>query len=348
MVVNLHYYIYNYSILLGWVFYTYFIGIYINYAKLNIFDTHILLTITSIYGIIDGAILIIFDKDHPYEILKKLKMINNIDKVKILISCLPINKIHVFAYIDSDPILITIFRCIGIILNLFITAIYNKKYYLLDKLNIISSIINVVFCLIPFVLNDNLTIKLNNNFKFGTIGIITSILSLLLTCVCNIYSENIKLIENLDIINNCNTLTIFTFFIIEVILYILFTPIIYYIQIYLTGNIVYDLDKIYYLLAIGGIFALIYGPIYVISTKSYLLVSAIDNGIIRNICLILTAIISCLIGMSKFYYLYIPCIIFISVSSFILIRNTNKLNNKNNKNITNSIDNEFTLDIIEI
>ena len=322
-----------------WVFYTYFIGIYINYAKLNIFDTHILLTIISIYGILDSAILIIFDKDKPIEILKQLRTINRLDKIKIFISCLPINKIHVFAYIDSDPILITIFCCIGIILNLLTTAIYNKKYYLLDKLNIISSIINVIFCLIPFIFNDDFTIKLYNNFRFGSIGIITCILSLVLTCVCNIYSENIKLIENLNVKENSNTFTIFTFFIIEVIIYIIFIPIIYLIQSQSSTIIMYDLNKIYNFLAISSLFALIYGPIYIISTKSYLLVSAIDNGIIRNICLILTAIISCLIGVSKFYYLYIPSIILITISSIVLIHNTNKLNKLNEKKIIEIFEN---------
>ena len=348
MTLNVCHHIYSYIILLGWVFYTYFIGIYIYYQKLNIFDTHILLTITSIYGIFIGSILMIFDKEHPWEILKKLNTIHYVDKIRIFISSLPISKIHVFAYIDSDPILITIFRSFGLILNLFSSAIYNKKYYLLDKLNIISATVNIVFCVVPFVFNDEFSFKLDNNFKFGPIGVITCIVSLLLSCLCNIYGENIKLIEMLDVKNNCNTLTIFTFFIVEVILYILFSPIIYYIQIYLSSNINYNIDKIYYLLAIGCLFALIYGPIFVISTKSYLLVSAIDNGIIRNICLILTTIISCLIGISKFYYIYIPCIIFISLSSFSLIYYTNKLNNIHNKINTIVQNNEFSFEIASI
>lgn len=330
MVSNICCYIYNYTILIIWFLYTYFIGIYIDHIKLNIFDIHILLTIISIYGLFNSIITILLDKNHPIDTLKQLKMVEMSDKIKIFISCLPFNKIHVFAYIDSDPILITIFSSLGIILNLFVSAFYNKKYYLLTKLNILMASINIVFCILPFILNEDFTIKLNGKLKIGSIGIITCVLSVVLTCVSNIFGENIKLIKNVDVKNNCCVLFIFTFFIVEVIVYILFTPIVYIIQHYLIKKIIFDFDKLFYLSSIGGLFALFYGPFYVICTKSYLILNAIDIGIVRNICLILTTVISCLVGVSKFYYLYIPSIILIILSSLVLIYNTSRLYEINN------------------
>lgn len=122
---------------------------------------------------------------------------------------------------------------------------------------------------------------------------------------------------------------------------------IYLLQINLISIFVFDKDKLFIIIIYATAIGLFYGPFYVLTTKCYLYLSAIDIGIIRNISLILTTSISCIIGISTFYFLYIPSILLILITSFLLIYYVNKLNNNNLLKISSDI-NEQNITSINI
>jgi hypothetical protein len=283
----------------------------------------------SIYGFMFGLITILFNKEHPMETLQNILKINKKDKIKLYFVCFPISKITVISFIDLDPTIVTILNSIIIIFNFtFSSIVYNKKK-LLTKINLAMIIINVFCCGLPFVFNDDFTIKFDKHTKIGIIGISSIIISILVTSAINVLSENIKNMEMFDVKNNYPIFTLSTFFIAEIIIYVLLIPVLYVLQQYVIQPIncdKYTKDFMFELISYGCLTSIIYGPLYVISTKAYLMLNAIDVGIIRNLSLVIITIINCLSGISQFYYLYIPSILGIIISSSYIIYSVNKIN----------------------
>ena len=333
-------YLLYYISLILWCLYVYGIGIFIKLYKLNIFEIHLFLTMITIYGFFFSHITLFMDKNHPNENLKILINLSKIDKIKILISCLPFNKLIIIAYIDMDPIIITLLNTVGIVFNYIISSLINKKYYLFNCINITSIIVNIASCILPFIFYDNFYLKINSSTKIGIIGLTTTILSVFLNTLSNLAGEQIKYINNFDIKKNSSLLSIYSFFIVEFIFYILSVPLFYLFQQNIFGPYEFDMNKAIFIHTFAIFIALFYGPFYVFATKGYLMLNAIDIAIIRNISLILTTLISCIAKLAPFYYLYIPSIFLIIITSIILVKNIN-LNLDSNKNSNSNIDIEI-------
>lgn len=222
-------YLISFNTIIIWCIFVYFIGILTKYLNLNIFEIHLFLTVLSIYGFFSSLITMLFDKNHPKNILHNLYNLNFKDKFYIFISCLPVSKLIVISYIDLDPVIIQLLNNTSIVINIIFAILYNKTYYLFDKIIIINMIINVISSIIPFIFNDNFSIKINNNTIFGLIGLINTFISLILNGIVNVVGANIKNIENNgETIAFHNTFIIFTFMLLECISYIILIPFIYY------------------------------------------------------------------------------------------------------------------------
>jgi hypothetical protein len=244
----------------------------------------------------------------------------------LFISCIPFYKLLILSYIDVDPIVIQLVNSLRIIINPIFFSLYNKKYFLFNKIIIINIIINLISCIIPLIYNDNFSLKFNS-INVGLLGLIIAIFSILLTSLTNIINENFK---DFYIFNN--TFIIYTFILTDLICSILLTPIIiliFYLKNSNLNNLI-TINNFYNIYLYSSLIGFIYGPYYISITKKYLHLTSINVSIINNIVLLFCIIISCLLNLSVFYYLYVPSIILIFITSFTIIVHSEKLKNISN------------------
>jgi hypothetical protein len=316
----------NTSFFFSFGLFFYFIGIFIKYLNLNIFETHLFTTVMVIYGFFSSIFFGLFDIIRPKETLNNINKLNVKEKIILFGSCVPYYKLLVLSYIDLDPVIIQLLNCCRVALNPIIYTIYYKESYLLNIIIIICIIINISSCIIPFIFNDNFSLKLNN-INFGLLGLIYTIIGVVLTSFNNIINEKFQIKYDFDNIYGYNIFIITTFIFTDLIFSILLTPIIACVQYFIINNKIILLDNFYKIITFSSIIGLFYGPYFIIITKAYLKLSSINISIINNIVLIFTILISCLLNLSIFYYLYIPAVILIFITSIIIIYKSEILKN---------------------
>ena len=304
---------YIYLILYGLLLY--FVGILINYLNYTVFESQLFITLLSFFGFINSHFYMIFDTNHPYHTLKKIYNLSKKDKLLLYFNSIPFYKLLILCYVYLDPIIIQYISTLRIILSIILSIIISKKKYLYNLFIFINIIINIFGCFIPFIFNDDFTIK---TYNINYIGLIIGFSSIILSSLMNILCENINLNNmSIEIKFEYITISIFTFMIVDII----FSSIILLIiSFYYTLS-----NKILEISLYSFLISFIYAPIYILCTKSYIATTAIDNGIIVNIQFILTIIISCALQISKFKYLYIPSVIMVLFSSLFIIYKNNKL-----------------------
>ena len=316
------YRIINYLLFFSFGLFYYFIGILIKYLNFNIFESYLFTTIFVIYGFFSSILFIIFDKINTRDTLTNIYNLTRKDKIILFGSCIPYYKLLVLSYIDLDPIIIQLLNSIRVGLNLIIYMIYYKEYYLCNLIIIINIIINISACIVPFIFYDNFSIKINH-INIGVFGLIITIISVILTSINNIINEKFKNLYDFNNKYGYNTFIIFSFIIVDVIFSLMLIPLIIVIQYFNNNNNninnIISINNFYKIITYGSIIGLFYGPYYIYVTISYLNLSSIDVSIINNIVLIFTIFISCILHLSVFYYLYIPSVILIFISSIIII-----------------------------
>jgi len=312
------------------IFY-YFIGILIKYFNFNLFESYLLITFIIIYGFLSSNLFIIRDNIHPSTTLKNLFNLSFKEKIILIFSCCPFYKLIVLSYINLDPVIIQLINSLRICINPIIYSLYYKEYYLFNLILIISILINVIACIIPLIFNDNFTLtNLNKINDFSIISIFNTIICMILTTINNIFNE--KICIKYDLINNfgLNTFIVYTFIIIDLLFSLLLIPIIFIINYFLNN---YNIDNLislqnFYLINIlGCLIGLLYGPYNILVNKCYLKITSLNVCIMNNLVLITTIIISCLLKISLFHYLYIPSIILIILTSIIITFKVEKLKN---------------------
>jgi hypothetical protein len=315
----------KYITIIIWNILFYFLGIFIKNYNLNLFESQLLITIITITSLFNSFYFIIFDKDHFIITLKNIFSISYLQLILLYISCFPVYKILTLAYIDTDPVIIQLITSNKIIINLVMAIIINHKKYLIN-INIITLIIiNLVFTLLPIIFYDDFKLKINN-MNYGSVGIILSCISLFLMSIINIYNERLIYNEIFNIKSNCYSFLLIIFYISDIIfsLFCLFITFIFEKYYRLNDNII-NINSFNNILYYSYLFSFIYGPIFNISAKHYLFCNSIDIGIITNIVFILLVCISCLLKYSIFYYLYIPSIIIILITSLLIIYKVKKI-----------------------
>ena len=305
----------------------YFIGIFIKYLNFNIFESQLFTTLLVIYGFLSSNVFIIYDNLHPYHTLKNIYNLNKKEKIILFCSCIPFYKLLVLSYIYLDPNIIQLINSIRVGLSPIIYSIYYKEYYLYNYIIIINIIINILACIIPFIFNDNFSLKINTNHN-EIFGLINTIISIILTSLCNIINEKFNLKYDFNDIFGCNTFIIYTFTITDILFSILL-QIIIFIYYYINHDLdnLININNLYKIIIYTTIIGIIYGPYYILVTKCYLKLTSLNVSIINNIVLIFTIFISCILKLSKFYYLYIPAIILIVISSIIITYKLEKIKN---------------------
>lgn len=320
----------KYFIIILWSILFYFLGILIKFLQYNIFESHLFITILSICCLFNSSYFTIFDKDHPKDIINNIFKLSYKNILYLYISTIPFYKILILCYIDTDPIIIQLICSNKIIINLIMTIIINKNIYLCNKFIIINICIQLIAVIIPLIFNDNFTLKISNLLS-GYIGIILSCISLFLMSFINICNENIKDNTYLNFKDNAYTFIFLIYYISDIMFSLLFIPFTIIIEKYykLNNNLI-NFNNITQILLYCFLISIIYAPIYNLSIKYYFLCNSIDIGITTNITFIITIILSYLLKVSFFYYLYIPSIIIIIITSLLIVNKINKLQNINN------------------
>ena len=301
----------------------YFIGIITKYFNFNIFESYLFTTLLVIYGFLSSNVFIIYDKLHPIHTINKLYNLSKKDKILLFLSCCPFYKLIVLSYINLDPIIIQLINSMRICINPIIYSLYYREYYLCNYIIIINIIINVSACIIPLIINDNFIssrmdmVQLNS---FSILSILNTIICMILTAICNIYNEKINI--KYDLINDfgINTFIIYTFMLIDVIFSILLAPIIILIYYIINGNLnnLILLNNFYIINTITSISGILYGPYIIYMNNCYLHITSLNVCVMNNLVLIISIILSCLMKFSIFYYIYIPAIFIIIITSFII------------------------------
>lgn len=311
----------NYIIILIWYIILYYLGIFIKFQNFNIIESQLFLIVINIFSFFTSSHFLLCD-NNALNTLKKIYNFNYKYKIFLYLSSIPFYKLIILSYIYVDPIIIQALSNSKLAINIILSLLINKKYYLCNFLLISSIIINILSCYSILIFNDwicNLHISniIINNINL--VGIIILLISIILTSITNVFNENIKNDINLD--KEVYIYSIYVFLLSDII-FSLFIYLILFICNYRINN--YNLLFFY-----GSIFSFIYGPLYVFSTKAYLELSSIDNGLINNIVLLLIIIIN----YTSFCYLYILFIFLIIISSLFIIYKYNFLKNKENMNI---------------
>jgi hypothetical protein len=311
----------KYFVLIIWNLLFYFLGILSIYLDLDIFEINIFNLFITFFGFISSFPNIILDENLPKDTIKKLYNLNIKNKFKIFISCFPVYNFIVISYIDLDPIIIQLLVSTSIIFNLIISSLYYYNFTLLKNPKILLCIIiNIFGCILPIIFKINIV-------KFGIIGLINTIINIILLAIVTTLNENLKNLD-FDYDKELNTFIIFTYLFIELIIFILLLPLFYYIKyIYNNNNYIINIIKLKDLFLYSSLLGIIYGFIYISTTKSYLYLTSFDIGIIKNINLILVTLLSCLFNISLFNYLYIPSIFLIIISSIIIVKIKSNINN---------------------
>ena len=88
----------NYCLMILYGLLMYFIGIFINYLELNLYETILFMTLLSFFGFINSHFYMIFDKTHPYFIIKKLIHLSCKNKFLLLINSIPFYKLLILCF----------------------------------------------------------------------------------------------------------------------------------------------------------------------------------------------------------------------------------------------------------
>lgn len=307
--------IFHYMIILSWYLYSNIFGIIVNnYFKFDFIDIYIFISSNAIYSFLIGFIMTIFDKTHPKDIIIKLLNLNCITKFKLFIASMPIAILYYIVYIYLDPAIVQIISGSSIIFNLILSVIINKNYYLLNYKIILCTIINIIGCILPFI------IDIKNNIKIGIIGIVLLLLLLSSSSIVSVIIENFKLLNEFNMLEECFTFSLFIFLFNQIIVLILCSPIV------LLFDYHFDINRYFFINSLAIYYAILNSPLYIYSSYSMILLSSVDIGIINGIKLIILVFISCIMKFSIFNYIYIISLILIIISSLIIIYYQNKLN----------------------
>jgi hypothetical protein len=319
----------NNFLFLSFGLFYYFIGIFIKYLNLNIFESHLFTTFLVLFSFSTGNLLNIYDKIHPRDTLNNLRNLTIKEKLIIFFSCIPFYKLLILSYVFLDPIIINLCNSIRVGFNPILYCLYYKNFNLCNCIIIISIIFNIFGCIIPIIFNDSFIIKVNVQ-NLNLFGIFNTIISIVLTTICNIINEKFIYKYNFDNMYGLNTFITYTFVIVDIIFSILLMPFIILIYYLLNNNNLdnlIDLNNFYKIIFYVSIIGFFFGPYYIIITKSYLELKSLNICIINNIVLIFTIFISCFLKLSVFYYIYILAIVIILLSSTVITYKIEKLKN---------------------
>lgn len=304
----------------------YFIGIFIKYLNLNIFESLLFTTLLVIYGLLSSNLLIIFDKIPPRDTLTNMYNLCRKEKMLIFFSCMPFYKLLVLSYIYLDPVIINLLNATRVALSPIFSCIYNKDYNLCNFIIIISIIFNLLASTVPIIVFNSL-----DKFKINIFSIINTIISIILTTFCNIINENFNTKYDFNTMYGLNTFIIYTFVLTDILFSILLLPIIILIYYLLNNNLdnLTNVNNLYKIISYTSLIGILYGPYYILITRTYLQLKSLNICIINNLVLIFTILISCLLKLSQFNYFYILSIIVILLSSIVLTYKLEKIKSFN-------------------
>jgi hypothetical protein len=281
----------------------------------NFFDIYIFLIVLSIYTFFMSSIMFIFDKSHPYEILLRLYKLNRYDKLKFAFISFPISILYSIVYVDLDNVIIQIISGTTIVTNALFSVLINKNYRLINIKVIILIAINIVGCILPFIV-DLMTLRENRVGIFGLIFIL--VLQIISGLIFSII-EKLKDFNHIDLKNDCYTFTTFTLLLSHIIYLILFSPLIYFIQISYYDEYTIDLNNLLLINLIATAISIINGPLLSKANRSIIRLSSFHIGLVNNSKMILMTFISIMIGYSEFNYIYLISLGLIIVSSLCLL-----------------------------
>ena len=304
----------DYFICLSWSLMINCVGLILS-KYFNFFDIYIFLVILSIYTFFISCIMIIFDRSHPYEILLSLYNLNHYDKLKLAFISFPISILYSIVYIDLDNIIIQIISGTTIVTNILFSVIINKNYRLINIRVIILVVINIVGCILPFIVD----LMALGDSKVGIFGLIFILVLQIMSGFIFSIMERLKDFNHIDLKNDCYTFTTFTLLLIHIIYLMLFSPLIYFIQIKHYGDYIIDLNKLLLINLIATSISIINGPLLSKANRSIIRLTSYDIGLVNNSKIILMTIISVMIGYSKFNYIYLVSLGLIVVSSLCLL-----------------------------
>lgn len=304
----------DYFICLSWILMINCTGLILsNYF--SFFDIYIFLVILSIYTFCISSIMCIFDRSHPYEIVLSLCSLNRYDKLRIAFISFPISILYSIVYIDLDNIIIQIISGTTIVTNIIFSVLINKNYRLINIKVIILIIVNIVGCILPFIV-DLFIVGKN---RVGTFGLIFILILQMMSGLIFSIVEKLKDFNHIDLKNDCYTFTTFTLLFSHIIYLILFSPLIYFIHIKYYGEYIIDLNKLLLINLIATSISIINGPLLSKANRSIIRLSSFDVGLVNNSKMILMTFISIIIGYSKFSYIYLISLGLIVISSVCLL-----------------------------
>lgn len=304
----------DYLICLTWSLMINCVGLILS-RYFNFFDIYIFLVILSIYTFLVSSIMLIFDRSHPYEIVLSLISLNRYDKLKLAFVSFPISILYSIVYIDLDNIIIQIISGTTIVTNTLFSILINKNYRLINIKVIVLIIINIVGCLLPFIIE---LFMIGKN-RVGIFGLIFILVLQIMSGIIFSIVEKLKDFNHIDLKNDCYTFTTFTLLLSHIIYLILFSPLIYFIQIKYYGEYIIDLNKLLLINLIATSISIINGPLLSKANRSIIRLSSFDIGLVNNSKMILMTFISIMIGYSKFNYIYLISLGLIIISSICLL-----------------------------
>lgn len=295
------------------ILYRLFAMYYTHILHYNLVESHLLITTLLCNVFAYSMVYLIFDKEHPYETIKRIKTSSSKDILDLIISCFPVMILGNFLYLVSSPLEVSVFAGTSIFFNTLCSICINKNKYLMNWKILLMLFINIVCCSLPTfytLLYTNETISIRGILANLTLLIIGGFMSAKLESVHGTSSI-------LNFKDSKFSSVIFSLALLEMCYMLLFTPSVLLIGKYV-GNEFPEWDKFVSIYAFGCISGFVFAFLFIIYDYCVFRLKSVEVGINENLNLVVLSLLAVAFGFDKFNLILIISLTLTIISSIII------------------------------
>lgn len=295
------------------ILYRLFAMYYTHILEYNLVESHLLITTLLCNVFAYSMVYLIFDKEHPYETIIRIKTSSSKDILDLVICCFPVMILGNFLYLVSSPLEVSLFAGTSIFFNTMSSICINKNKYLLNWKILIMLFVNIICCSLPTFYTLLYTQE--------TISIRGILANLTLLIIGGFMSAKLESVHGTSSILNFKdskfSSVIFSIAFLEMFYMLLFTPSVLLTGKYI-GNEFPEWNKFISIYALGCISGFIFAFLFIIYDYCVFRLKSVEVGINENMNLVVLSLLAVAFGFDKFSKVLIISLALTIVSSIII------------------------------
>ena len=295
------------------IIYRLFAMYYTNVLHYNLVESHLLITILLCNTFAYSMIYIMYDEDHPYETIKRIKNSSSKDILDLILCCFPVMILGNFLYLVSSPLEVSLFAGTSIFFNTISSIIFNKNKYLMNWKILLMLFINIICCSLPSIY------KIYNNDN--TISLKGILANLTLLIIGGIISARLEKVHSTSSILNFKdskfSSVVFSLALIEMVYMIIFTPSVLLTGKYI-GNEFPEWEQFVRIYALGCISGFIFAILFIAYDYCIFKLKSVEVGINENINLVIISSLAVALGFDNFNIILIISLVLTIITSIII------------------------------